>query len=137
MKLLKEILRTAKELHIADSISPLGGYVVDKIDNIVNKYDGTTEEEFEAQKEQVREQIQEELISDAFDDEYCLALIDRWVDEYAQSEYDLMLASFYKYRTWETYFIPHLRRGDRNRGICLMKNMKCWTKKWKMPMPSA
>lgn len=104
MKLLKEILRTAKELHITDSISPLGGYVVDKIDNIVNKYDGTTEEEFEAQKEQMRDQILEELNSDAFDDEYCLALIDQWVDEYAQSEYDLMLASFCKYRAWENVF---------------------------------
>lgn len=104
MGLIKGILRTAKELYNADSKNQLGEYVGDKIANIVNKYDGTTEEEFEAQKEQVREQIQEELISDAFDDEYCLALIDRWVDEYAKSEYDLMLASFFKYRTWENVF---------------------------------
>lgn len=104
MGLLKGILRTAKELYNADSNNQLGEYVGGKIANIVNKYDGTTEEEFEAQKEQVREQIQEELISDAFDDTYCLALIDRWMDEYAQSEYDLMLASFYKYCAWESVF---------------------------------
>lgn len=104
MGILKGILRTAKELYNADNNNQLGEYVGSKIANIVNKCDGTTEEEFEAQKEQMREQIQNELNSDAFDDEYCLALIDRWTDEYAQSEYDLMLASFFKYCTWENVF---------------------------------
>lgn len=114
MGLLKGILRTAKELYNADSNNQLGEYVGGKIANIVNKYDGTTEEEFEAQKEQVREQIQEELISDAFDDEYCLALTDRWMDEYAQSEYDLMLASFYKYRAWENVFHSAFEERQQN-----------------------
>lgn len=104
MGILKNILKTANELYNASSNQQLGEYVGDKISNIVNKYDGTTEEEFEAQKEQMHEQILEELNSEVFDDEYCLALIDRWVDEYALSEYDQMLASFYKYRTWENVF---------------------------------
>ena len=104
MGILKNLLKTANELYNASSNQQLGEYVGDKISNIVNKYDGTTEEEFEAQKEQMLEQIREELNSDIFDDEYCLALIDRWVDEYALSEYDQMLASFYKYRTWENVF---------------------------------
>lgn len=104
MGILKNILKTANELYNASSNQQLGEYVGDKISNIVNKYDGTTEEEFEAQKEQMREQILEELNSEVFDDEYCIALIDRWVDEYAISEYDQMLASFYKYRAWENVF---------------------------------
>lgn len=104
MGILKNLLKTANELYNASSNQQLGEYVGDKISNIVNKYDGTTEEEFEAQKEQMLEQIREELNSDIFDDEYCLALIDRWVDEYALSEYDQMLASFYKYRAWENVF---------------------------------
>ena len=104
MGILKNLLKTANELYNASSNQQLGEYVGDKISNIVNKYDGTTEEEFEAQKEQMLEQILEELNSEVFDDEYCLALIDRWVDEYALSEYDQMLASFYKYRAWENVF---------------------------------
>lgn len=104
MGLLKGILRTVKEVYNADSNNQLGEYVSGKIANIVNNYDGTTEEEFEARKEQMRKQIQDELISDAFDDEYCLALIDRWVDEFAQSEYDLMLSSFYKHCAWKNVY---------------------------------
>ena len=114
MGLIKGILRTAKELYNADSKNQLGEYVGDKIANIVNKYDGTTEEEFEAQKEQMHDQILEELNSDTFDDEYSLALIDRWVDEYAQSDYDLMLASFYKYRTWENVFYSAFEERRQN-----------------------
>ena len=128
MGILKNLLKTANELYNASSNQQLGEYVGDKISNIVNKYDGTTEEEFEAQKEQMLEQIREELNSDIFDDEYCLALIDRWVDEYALSEYDQMLPST-SIVHGKTYFILHLRRGDRNIRICLMRNIKHWMKK--------
>ena len=103
-QLLKEIFRAAKGLYNANSNNQLGEYVGDKIANIVNRYDGTTEEEFEARKEQMLKQIQEELNSETCDGEYCLALIDRWVDEYAQIENDLMLASYCKYCAWKNIF---------------------------------
>lgn len=104
MGILKGILKTAKELYNADSNNQLGEYVSEKVTNVINKYDGTAEKEFEDQKEQMLSQIQNELNYEQFDNEYCQALIDRWENDFAISDYDRMLASFYRYRAWENVF---------------------------------
>lgn len=121
MKILKGILKTAKEMYNADSNGQLGKYVGDKLTNMVNKYDGTTEEELNALKNQELEEIQEHLGLDnelfdneLFDNEYCQELINNWEDTFAISDQDRMLASYYRYMAWLNVFnsVSEARQED-------------------------
>ena len=88
MGILKGIIKTAKDLYNADANDKLVEYVGEKISDVVKKYDGTAEEEFETQKEKIRNQILDELNYEEFDNEYCQTLIDRFLNEYASSDDD-------------------------------------------------
>ena len=104
MKILKNLLNTAKEVYKANSEGQLGEYVGNKVNNVIKQYDGTAEEEFIAQRERLRDLIVEELKSDEFDKDYCLALIDRWENECALSEDDFVCVKYYRFRAWENTF---------------------------------
>ena len=58
MSILKEIIKTAKDLYQADSNNQLGEYIGGKVSNAIKKWDGTEAEEFEHWKEQRWEEIQ-------------------------------------------------------------------------------
>lgn len=104
MKILKGILKTAKEMYNADSNGELGKYIGDKLANMANKYDGAIEEEIETQKDQELEKIKEELTSELFDNEYCQELINNWENSFATSDQDRMLVSYWRYMAWLNVF---------------------------------
>lgn len=104
MGILKGIIKTAKDLYKADANDKLVEYVGGKISDVVKKYDGTAEEEFEDQKEKILNQILDELNYEEFDNEYCQTLIDRFLNEYASSDDDYISAFYFKFRAWENVF---------------------------------
>ena len=104
MGILKGIIKTAKDLYNADANDKLVEYVGEKISDVVKKYDGTAEEEFETQKEKIRNQILDELNYEEFDNEYCQTLIDRFLNEYALSDDDYISAFYLKFKAWENVF---------------------------------
>ena len=114
MGILKGIIKTAKDLYKADANDKLVEYVGGKISDVVKKYDGTAEEEFEAQKEKILNQILDELNYEEFDNEYCQTLIDRFLNEYASSDDDYISAFYFKFRAWENvlYSISEIIRQD-------------------------
>lgn len=114
MGILKGIIKTAKDLYNADANDKLVEYVGEKISDVVKKYDGTAEEEFETQKEKIRNQILDELNYEEFDNEYCQTLIDRFLNEYALSDDDYISAFYLKFKAWENVFysISEIIRQD-------------------------
>ena len=114
MGILKGIIKTAKDLYKADANDKLVEYVGGKISDVVKKYDGTAEEEFEDQKEKILNQILDELNYEEFDNEYCQTLIDRFLNEYASSDDDYISAFYLKFKAWENVFysISEIIRQD-------------------------
>ena len=104
MGLIKNILRTAKDALNADNEGRLDEYVSEKVSGVIRQFDGTAEEKFLAEKDRVLELIREELGGEAFDMEYCLALIDRWENDFALTDEDFFLVKYYRFRAWENTF---------------------------------
>ena len=100
MSILKEIIKTAKDLYQADSNNQLGEYIGGKVSNAIKKWDGTEAEEFEHWKEQRWEEIQELLKAEPFDNEFFQDAVDIWMEEFAELSVECLVAYYYKYLGW-------------------------------------
>ena len=101
MSILKGILKTAKELYQADSNGQLEEYVGGKISNVINKYDGTEEREWEQAKENKLDSIRIQLDSKHFDNDRCQKSIDEYINNYVRTNNDLIDGYFWKYLAWD------------------------------------
>ncbi len=104
MGILNKLIKTAKDVYNADANNQLGEYVNENFSRFINKIDGTEEGEYETQKNHLQDLINEEIESDNFDLEYCRALIERWINEYARDSQDMLWAYFWSYCMWENEF---------------------------------
>lgn len=102
MGFFKLILKTAKDIYEADSNNQLGDYISSKVGNMVNKLDGTEEEQWEHECDEQWDTIKESFESDDVDNDTFQSMVDDWMKNYAPLlAIQQMAAYYYKASRWE------------------------------------
>lgn len=101
MGFFKSILKTAKDIYKADSNNQLGDYIFSKVGNVVNKLDGTEEDQWQQEHEAQWEAIKESFGSDDVDNETFQSMVDNWIDNEPLLACEQMVAYYYKASRWE------------------------------------
>lgn len=101
MGFFKSILKTAKDLYKADSNNQLGDYISSKVVDVVNKLDGTEEDQWQKEHEAQWEAIQESYASDDVDNDTFQSMADNWIENEPLLACEKMVTYYYKACRWK------------------------------------
>lgn len=101
MGFFKSILKTAKDIYKADSNNQLGDYISSKVGDVVNKLDGTEEDQWLQEHEAQWETIQESYASDDVDNDTFQSMADNWIENEPLLACEKMVTYYYKACRWK------------------------------------